>query len=170
MRFELEEFEGQWTGEVFPVVCPSLRTLSLTSWGFEEDQLLKQLVERIELPALTNLRVACCGSYYKRESNGTFTAICGLIERPGPPQITTLCFTHCCILEDDVLRVLRMYPSLEDIRLTDIDEGAVSDQTLLLLTLGVDGVLLMVPHLHTFHLSGNMSLSMQTFVDMVESP
>ncbi|KAK0475423.1 hypothetical protein IW261DRAFT_477925 [Armillaria novae-zelandiae] len=169
MRFEVEEFEEQWTGEVFPVVCPSLRTLSLASWGFEDHLPLKQLAERIKLPVLSNLRVACRESYYGRESIETFTAICGLIERSGPPQITTLYFNHGCVLEDDVLRVLRMCPSLEDIRLTDVDEGAVGDQALLLLTLGVDGVVPVVPRLHTFHLSGNTSFSMQTFVDMVES-
>ncbi|KAK0194779.1 hypothetical protein F5146DRAFT_1219671 [Armillaria mellea] len=169
MRFELESLEDRWTEEVLPVVCPSLRTLSLASWGFEYQLPLKQLAERIELPALTSLKVACCGNYYERESIETFTAICDLIERSGPPQITTLHFDHGCVLEDDILHVLRICLSLEDIRLTNVDEGAVSDKTLLLLTLGVDGVLPAVPRLHTFHLSGNMSFGMQRVFDMVES-
>ncbi|SJL15132.1 uncharacterized protein ARMOST_18617 [Armillaria ostoyae] len=168
-RFGSESFDDDMTGEALPVVCSNLRTLSLSSWGQDNHEPLAQFADMIKLPALMSLQTACCSNYYWRETPETFTAIRNLLERSGPPHITILHFDRGQVLGDDFLHILRTCPSLEDIRLTDVDEGAVSDQTLLQLTLSADGALCVVPRLHTLHLSGNMSFSMQIFVDMVES-
>ncbi|PBK94181.1 hypothetical protein ARMGADRAFT_1078895 [Armillaria gallica] len=168
-RFGRENFDDYMTGEALPVVCSSLRTLSLSSWGQDNHEPLAQFAEMIKLPTLMSLQVARCSNYYWRENPETFTAIRNLLESSGPPHITILHFDRGQVLGDDFLHILRTCPSLEDIRLTDVDEGAVSDQILLQLTLSADGAIPVVPCLHTLHLSGNMSFSMQTFVDMVES-
>ncbi|KAK0213420.1 hypothetical protein DFS33DRAFT_124331 [Desarmillaria ectypa] len=169
LRFEIETSEDDWAGDARPVVCSDLRILALSSWGFGDHLPLQQLVDRLELPALTQLQVACCPNYPQRESNKTFTAIRGLLERSRPPHITTLHFDHGCALEEDLLLILSTCPTLKDIRLTDIDEGAIGDKALLQLTLRVDGTTPLVPHPRTLHISGAMSFTMQTFVDMVES-
>ncbi len=169
LRLELGNFEGDWTGEPLPVVCSGLRVLALSSWGFEEHLPLKEFVDDLVTPALTQLQVVCCRNYRRRESEETFTAIRGLLERSGPPRITTFHFDHGCVLKEDLLQVLNTCPTLEDIRLTDIDDGAISGETLLQLTLRVDGTTPLVPCLHTLHISGAMSFNVQVFVDMVES-
>ncbi|SJL15134.1 uncharacterized protein ARMOST_18619 [Armillaria ostoyae] len=169
LRLELGAFEGDWTGEPLPVVCSGLRVLALSSWGFEKLLPLKELLDDLVTPALTKLQVACCQNYTSRDSEETFTAIRDLLERSGSPRITTLQFDHGCVLTEDLLQVLKTCPTLEDIRLTNIDDGAVSDETLLQLTLRVDGTTPLLPRLHTLHISGAMSFNVQIFVDMVES-
>ncbi|KAK0448492.1 hypothetical protein EV421DRAFT_2032695 [Armillaria borealis] len=169
LRLELETPPEDWAGEVLPVVCSDLRVLALSSWGFEEHLPLKELVDELVTPSLTQFQVVCCRNYRQRESEETFTAIRGLLERSGPPRITTLHFDHGCALQEDLLQVLKTCPTLEDIHLTDIDNGAISDETLLQLTLKVDGTTPLVPRLHTLHISGVMLFNVQIFVDMVES-
>ncbi|KAK0459888.1 hypothetical protein IW261DRAFT_1536852 [Armillaria novae-zelandiae] len=169
LRLELGTPEGDWTGEALPVVCSDLRVLALSSWGFDTHTPLKELLDDLVTPALMQLQVVCCQNYTQRDSEETFTAICDLLERSGPPHITTLHFTHGCVLREDLLQVLKTCSTLEDIRLTDIDDSAVSDETLLQLTLRVDGTTPLVPRLHTLHISGVMSFNVQIFVDMVES-
>ncbi|KAK0505425.1 hypothetical protein EDD18DRAFT_1129417 [Armillaria luteobubalina] len=169
LRLELGIPEGDWTGEPPPVVCSNLHVLGLSSWGFGSHMPLKELLDDLVAPALTHLRVACCQNYTLRDSSETFTAICGLLERSGPAPITTIHFDHGCILKEDLFQVLKTCSTLEDVCLTDIDDGAISDETLLQLTLRVDGTTPLVPRLHTLHISGVMSFYMQVFVDMVES-
>ncbi len=169
LRLELGTPEGDWTGEPLPVVCSDLRVLALSSWGFDSHLPLKELLDELVTPALTQLQVVTCQNYYQRDGEETFTAIRGLLERSGPPRITTFHFDHGCVLKEDLLQVLNTCPTLEDIRLTDIDDGAISDETLLQLTLRVDGTTPLVPRLHTLHISGAMSFNVQVFVDMVDS-
>ncbi|PBK73234.1 hypothetical protein ARMSODRAFT_1062784 [Armillaria solidipes] len=169
LRLELETPPEDWAGEVLPVVCPDLRVLALSSWGFEEHLPLKELVDELVTPSLTQFQVVCCRNYRQRESEETFTAIRDLLERSGPPRITTLHFDHGRALQEDLLQVLKTCPTLEDIRLTDIDDSAISDETLFQLTLRVDGTTPLLPRLHTLHISGAMSFNVQVFVDMVES-
>ncbi|KAK0431423.1 hypothetical protein EV421DRAFT_2041284 [Armillaria borealis] len=169
LRLELGTPEGGWTGEPLPVVCSDLRVLVLSSWGFDSHLPLKELLDELVTPALTRLQVVSCQNYTSRDSEETFTAIRGLLERSGPPHITTLHFDHGCVLTEDFLQVLKTCPTLEDIHLTDIDDGAISDETLLQLTLKVDGTTPLVSRLHTLHISGVMSFNVQIFVDMVES-
>ncbi|KAK0184176.1 hypothetical protein F5146DRAFT_1076260 [Armillaria mellea] len=125
LRLELEtpDFEGGWTGEPLPVVCSDLRVLALSSWGFVGHMPLKELVDEIVAPALTQLQIVCCQHYYQRDSEETFTAVRDLLERSGPPPITTLHFNHGCVLKEDLLQILKACPTLEDIRLTDIDDS-----------------------------------------------
>ncbi|KAK0462351.1 uncharacterized protein EV420DRAFT_1734549 [Desarmillaria tabescens] len=135
----------------------------------ENDLPVKQVADRLKLPALEKLQIARFPNDRPRESDETFTAVCGLLERSRSPHITTLHFDHGCTLEEDLLQILRTCLTLEDVRLTDVDEGAITDEILLQLTLRVDGTTPLVPRLHTLHISGPMTFNMQTFVDMVES-
>ncbi|KAK0207228.1 hypothetical protein IW262DRAFT_667649 [Armillaria fumosa] len=169
LRLELGTPEGDWSGEPLPVVCSNLRVLGLSSWGFGSHMPLKELLDDLVAPTLRHLRVVCCQNYNQRDSEETFAAIRSLLERSGPPHITTLHFDHGCVLKEDLLQVLKTCPTLEDIRLADIDDGAVNDETLLQLTLRVDGTAPLVRRLHTLHISGAMSFNVQVFVDMVES-
>ncbi|PBK94179.1 hypothetical protein ARMGADRAFT_1078893 [Armillaria gallica] len=169
LRLEIETPPDDWTGEALPVVCSVLRVLVLSSWGFYEDLPLKDLVYELVTPALTQLQVVCCPNFRQRESEETFIAIRALLERSGPPPITTFHFDHGWVLQEDLLQVLKTCPTLEDICLTDLDDGAISDETLLQLTLKVDGTTPLVPRLHTLHISGVMWFKVQVFVDMVES-
>ncbi|KAK0240974.1 hypothetical protein EDD85DRAFT_1019896 [Armillaria nabsnona] len=129
---------------------------------------LVQLLEKLTLPALKDLQVSC-GREELLDSDDTFTAICDLLKRSGPLAISVLHFDHADVLDGDFLEVLHACPTLEDIRLTSVNKGAIRDETLLQLTLKVDGSTPLVPRLHMLHISGKMSFDMQTFVDMVES-
>ncbi|PBK95141.1 hypothetical protein ARMGADRAFT_1163791 [Armillaria gallica] len=129
---------------------------------------LVQLFDRLTLPALKELQVSC-GREDLLDSDDTFIAIHDLLNRSGPPAISVLHFNHAEVLADEFLNVFRTCPTLEDIRLTSVNKGAIRGETLLQLTLKVDSTAPLVPHLRILYISGKMSFDMQAFVDMVES-
>ncbi|PBK95150.1 hypothetical protein ARMGADRAFT_1077913 [Armillaria gallica] len=128
---------------------------------------ITKLADQLVLPALMQLEVQCSVGDAGRDPRQTFTAIRELLQQSKAP-ITVLYFEHGRILTADILHVLHNAPTLEDIRLTDIDEGAVADQVFFDLTLKPDKLAL-VPRLHTLHLSGALLLHMHTFRDMLKS-
>ncbi|KAK0431430.1 hypothetical protein EV421DRAFT_2016682 [Armillaria borealis] len=159
--------ESSWDECSFPITCPKLRILKLSSWRHNTDMPITKLADRLVLPALMQLEVECSVGDAGRDPRQTFTAIRELLQRSKAP-ITVLHFDHGRILTADILHVLQNTPTLEDICLTDIDEGAVADQVLFDLTLKPDKLAL-VPRLRTLHLSGALPLHMHTFRDMLKS-
>ncbi|PBK73235.1 hypothetical protein ARMSODRAFT_1081473 [Armillaria solidipes] len=168
LRLELQSPEVHFTGS-YPLSCSNLRVLDLSSWHYQGELPIKQLVERLTLPTLTELRVSCLSGHPDRDSKETFTSIRGLLERSGPPPITIFRFDHGDMREDDLLYIVRECSTLEVIHLTDVNGDAITDQMHRLLTLGVNGTTPLVPRLHALRVSGTMSFDMQIFVDMVES-
>ncbi|KAK0462355.1 uncharacterized protein EV420DRAFT_1182622 [Desarmillaria tabescens] len=169
LRLELVSTERSWVDEHLDTVESQIHVLSLSSWRFKNHTPVKELLDKLILPVLQQLYVKCSIDDADRDDEETFAAIYDVLRRSGQPSITTLHFDHGDILEEDLLQILSTCPTLEDVRLTDVDEGAISNETLLRLTLKVDGTEPLIPRLHTLHISGPMLFSMQIFVNMVES-
>ncbi|KAK0448491.1 hypothetical protein EV421DRAFT_1900208 [Armillaria borealis] len=164
-------FEEEWTQEyreMDPLGFSSLRIFTISKWSYQDYIPLVQVLDRLTLPTLKKLQVSC-GREDLLDSDDTFIAIHDLLNRSGPPPISVLHFDHAEVLAGEFLNVLRTCPTLEDIRLTSVNKGAIRGETLLQLTLKVDGTAPLVPRLHILHISDRMSFDMQTFVDMVES-
>ncbi|PBK58288.1 hypothetical protein ARMSODRAFT_983969 [Armillaria solidipes] len=151
-----------------PLGFSSLRILTVSKWSYQDYIPLVQVLDRLTLPALKELQVSCSREDLL-DSDDTFTAIHNLLDRSGPPPISVLHFDHAEVLAGGFLNVLRTCPTLEDIRLTSVNKGAIRGETLLQLTLKVDGTAPLVPRLHILHISGKISFDMRTFVNMVES-
>ncbi|KAK0462340.1 uncharacterized protein EV420DRAFT_1182020 [Desarmillaria tabescens] len=164
LRCEDNIAEVEFGDEVFPLTCANLRSMKISSSArvseSSSDTALKQILVRLILPALTSLKVDCLSC----EGTGTFTAVRELIIKSHCP-ITVLHFDHGFILEEDFLHILRQTPTLEDVRLTHVDVSF--DKTFTELTPKLDGATILVPHLQTLHLGGNVVSDMEVFVNMV---
>ncbi|KAK0194798.1 hypothetical protein F5146DRAFT_259683 [Armillaria mellea] len=113
--------EYHFEGIDYPLVCPQMRLLDLSSQisgeGYD-DSAFQQIADRITLPALTALRVQC--SRHGDESSCAFTSICRLLHRSKPP-ITILQFDNGLILTEDLLNLFRAMPTLEDVRIVTLN-------------------------------------------------
>ncbi|KAK0441878.1 hypothetical protein EV421DRAFT_610930 [Armillaria borealis] len=153
-----------------PQSCQKLRTLTLSSWASEYPaSVLAQLLDALVIPHLSTLKVDCCvNEGHQRDTEKSFTAIRGLISRSQPPLIT-FHFTHGNIDETDLLGLFRSVSStLQEVRLLDVGPIALTDGILTPLVISdADNVLL--PRLHTLHISGEMRFDANLFVKMVVS-
>ncbi|KAK0457652.1 uncharacterized protein EV420DRAFT_471476 [Desarmillaria tabescens] len=124
------------------------------------------------LPALLDLSVTCFLDLDNTwRDRVVFASIRQLIERSHSP-LTSLYFGNGKILKDDLIHILSSTPSLQDIRLINMN-GVITDEVLNDLTRRVDTgsgshVPMLVPHLHTLHLSGYFSFQVELYVQMVE--
>ncbi|KAK0239824.1 hypothetical protein EDD85DRAFT_823434 [Armillaria nabsnona] len=153
-----------------PQSCKKLRTLTLSSWAYQyPNSVLAQLLDDLTLPRLSTLKVDCCvDEGHERDTEKTFTAIRGIITRSQPP-LTTFHFTHGNIDETDLLGFFRSASStLQEVRLLEVGPMALTDNILIPLVISdADNVLL--PRLHTLHISGEMRFDTNLFAEMVES-
>ncbi|PBK92892.1 hypothetical protein ARMGADRAFT_1012611 [Armillaria gallica] len=151
--------------------CQKLRTLTLSSWAYTyRDFVLAQLLDALVIPHLSTFKVHCCVGEGKRirDNVKTFTAIRELINRSQSP-LTTFHFTHGNIDQEDLLALFRSASStLQEVRLLDLGPFALTDGIIVpLIISGADNVLL--PRLHTLHISGEMLFDFNLFVEMVVS-
>ncbi len=117
LRLGEASHEFDFEGNIFPLVCPQLRILDLSSrmtGEGEDDSGFRQVADRVTLPALTTLKVSC--SRNGDEPACAFTSIYRLLNRSKPP-ITILQFYNGLILTEDLLNLFRATPTLEDVRL-----------------------------------------------------
>ncbi|KAK0448514.1 hypothetical protein EV421DRAFT_1463991 [Armillaria borealis] len=117
LRLGEASHEFDFEGNIFPLVCPQLRILDLSSritGEGEDDSGFRQVADRFTLPALTTLKVSC--SREGDEPARAFTSIYHLLNRSKPP-ITMLQFDNGLILTEDLLNLFRTTPTLEDVRL-----------------------------------------------------
>ncbi|SJL00724.1 uncharacterized protein ARMOST_04038 [Armillaria ostoyae] len=156
--------------EDYPRSCPKLQTLFLSSWAFEyPSSVLARLLNVLTLPCLSTLRVHCCvDEGHVRDTAQTFTAIRGAICRSQSP-LTTFHFTHGGIDEEDLLALFFSASStLQEVKLLDVGPMALTDNILIPLVISdADNVLL--PRLHTLHISGEMRFDANLLAEMVES-
>ncbi|PBK92893.1 hypothetical protein ARMGADRAFT_1080098 [Armillaria gallica] len=151
--------------------CQKLQTLTLSSWSYEYPKsVLAQLLDALVVPHLSNLKVHCVEDpgRHKRDTDKTFTAIRGLINRSQSP-LTTFHFTCGDIDEEDLLGFFHSTSStLQEVRLLDVGPNALTDGILnRLLISNTDNVLL--PRLHTLDISSGMLFNTSLFVEMVVS-
>ncbi|KAK0483993.1 hypothetical protein IW261DRAFT_1561772 [Armillaria novae-zelandiae] len=153
-----------------PQSCQKLRALTLNSWAYQfPHSVLAQLLDALVVPHLSNLKVHCyVDRERQRDTEETFRAIRGIISRSQSP-LTTFHFTHGNIDETDLLHLFRSISStLRGVRLLDVGPIALTDGILTpLLISNANNVLL--PRLHTLHVSGEMQFDTNLFVEMVES-
>ncbi|SJL15150.1 uncharacterized protein ARMOST_18635 [Armillaria ostoyae] len=163
--------EDEFEDSVFPLVCPQLRSLELSSWSiadhYTHHSALQQVSDRLTLPALSVLKVSCAEND-DEETEEVFTSICRLLLRSHSP-ITVFHLKHCRASPEDLLQLLRSAHTLEDVRLIDIRSRFVTTEVIEELTLDHSSSKdLMLPRLRTLYISGT-KFSSQCLIRMVKS-
>ncbi|KAK0239825.1 hypothetical protein EDD85DRAFT_935202 [Armillaria nabsnona] len=156
--------------EAHSQTCSKLQTLTLSSWAYAyPSSVLALLLNVLTLPRMSTLEVRCCvDEGHVRDVAETFTAIRGAICRSQSP-LTTFHFTHGNIDEEDLLALFRIASStLQEVKLLDVGPMALTDNILIPLVISdADNVLL--PRLHTLHISGEMRFDANLLAEMAES-
>ncbi|KAK0483976.1 hypothetical protein IW261DRAFT_991768 [Armillaria novae-zelandiae] len=166
--------ETQGTLETFGIedhsqTCSKLQALALSSWACAcPSSVLAQLLNALTLPRLSTLEVDCRVDRCIRDTVESFTAIRRAIHRSQSP-LTTFHFTHGDIDEEDLLALFLIASStLEEVKLLDVGPRALTDGILAPLVISdADNVLL--PILHTLHISGEMQFDANLLAEMVKS-
>ncbi|SJK99738.1 uncharacterized protein ARMOST_03049 [Armillaria ostoyae] len=160
---------AQHRAESYPVLCRRLNSLNVSS-SFPKDHApknaMKQFFNGLVLPAVSSIKAACLVGHQEREEEAVFTSLRQLLDRSKQP-LTTLHFTHGRVLPEDLLHILRITPTIEDLRLLDVGPGTITGQILDDLNASKDNYI--APRLHTLHLSGELDFPTEKFVGMVES-
>ncbi len=172
-RFSLD-LQSLTTDVVEEMTLSQLNSLTLTSvyrQGFDFPPVIPFVLNSLKLPALSDLTVDCLSRCASRDQATTFTSIRQLIERSHSP-LTSLYFDNGEILKDDFMYILSSTPTLQDLRLTSTK--GITDEVLEHLARRVDAesdsqVPVLVPLLHTLHLSGQLDFQVEIYVGMVES-
>ncbi|KAK0240943.1 hypothetical protein EDD85DRAFT_1019872 [Armillaria nabsnona] len=142
--------------DIHPLICPRLRVLDLSSWSVKRSptqSVFRQVADRLVLPALSVLRVACSqrGPYEVQE---VFSSICQLLQR-SQSHITVLHFDHGLVLAEDLLELFSSTPSLEDLRLTRLGADAFTQEVMKKLTVDhASSEDLVLPRLCTLYIPG----------------
>ncbi|KAK0475470.1 hypothetical protein IW261DRAFT_1368572 [Armillaria novae-zelandiae] len=169
LRLGEPSLESQFEGDIFPLVCPRLRTLGLSSpitGGGEAHSTFQQIADRLSLPSLTTLKVSCFQK--DDEPSRTFPSICHLLNRSKPP-ITTLQFDNGLILTEDLLNLFRATHTLEDVRIVthDVFTSEVLEELTVDHTPSNSGDVVL-PRLRHFVMEGGR-LKQEQFVRMIQS-
>ncbi|PBK95124.1 hypothetical protein ARMGADRAFT_787147 [Armillaria gallica] len=162
--------EDEFEGSLFPLVCPQLRSLELSSWSIEDytkPSAFQQVADRLTLPALSVLKVSC-SEMDDEETEEVFTSICRLLLRSHSP-ITVFHLNHCQASSGDLLQLFHSVHTLEDVRLIDIRSRFVTTEVIEELTLDhSSSKALVLPRLRTLYISGT-KFSSQCLIRMVKS-
>ncbi|KAK0240945.1 hypothetical protein EDD85DRAFT_934084 [Armillaria nabsnona] len=170
LRFGDSSEEDQFGNKVYPLICPQLHTLDISSWNIdytEQDSVFQQVADRLVLPGLSVLKVACSqrGNY---ETPDVFSSICHLLQRSQSP-ITVLHFDHGRIFTKDLLQLFQSAPTLEDLRLTRLGTGVFTQKVMDKLTLDhASSEDLVLPHLRTLYMPSE-AVKIADLVHMVRS-
>ncbi|KAK0441861.1 hypothetical protein EV421DRAFT_1736502 [Armillaria borealis] len=130
-----------------------LRTLTLSSWAYP-NSVLARLLDALVIPRLSTLAVHCCVDE-------------GYVPPSSP--LTTFHFTRGYIVEEDLFALFLIASStLQEVKLLDVGPRALTDAILAPLVISdTDNVLL--PRLHTLHISGEMQFDANLLAETVES-
>ncbi|KAK0240989.1 hypothetical protein EDD85DRAFT_992307 [Armillaria nabsnona] len=146
--------EDEFEGSLFPLVCPQLRSLELSSWSIEDytkPSAFQQVADRLTLPALSVLKVSC-SEMDDEETEEVFTSICRLLLRSHSP-ITVFHLNHCQASSGDLLQLFHSAHTLEDVRLIDIRSRFVTTEVIEELTLDhSSSKALVLPRLRTLYI------------------
>ncbi|KAK0218069.1 hypothetical protein IW262DRAFT_1392065 [Armillaria fumosa] len=150
----------------------SFTLISVYRQGFDFPPVIPFVLDSLKLPALLDLTIKCLSGFASRDKDMTFTSIRHLIERSQCP-LTSLYFNNGDILKDDLIHIISSTPTLQDLRLTNVG-GEITDEVVNELAHKVDTesgslVPVLVPHLHTLHLSGHLNFQVELYVGMIES-
>ncbi len=169
------ELQPLTTGVTEPTTLSKLRSLTLSSstnrdligGGFDFPPVIPSVLNSLVLPTLLDLSVTT-----SLDQAETFTSIRQLVERSCCP-LTSLYFSNGDIENNDLIYILSNTPTLQDLRLTNM-EDVITDELLNDLSCKIDTqpnfqVPVLVPHLHTLHLSGYFGFQVKVYVQMVES-
>ncbi|KAK0462388.1 uncharacterized protein EV420DRAFT_1184501 [Desarmillaria tabescens] len=153
-------------GDVYPLICPQLRVLNLSSWSIDRtSSAFQQVADRLVLPRLSILKVAC-SQKDNYEGQEVFSSICCLLQRSQSP-ITVLHFDHGQVLTEDLLQLFCSTPTLEDLRLTRLGDTVVTKAVMAKLTV-VRTSELVLPRLRTLYIPVG-SFKVTDLVRMVQS-
>ncbi len=170
LRFGDSSEEDEFGNEVYPLICPQLHMLDISSWNIdyaEQDSVFQQVADRLVLPRLSILKVAC-SQRDNYETPDVFSSICHLLQRSQSP-ITVLHFDHGRILTKDLLQLFRSTPTLEDLRLTRLGTGVFTQKVMEKLTVDhASSEDLVLPHLRTLYMPSEID-KIADLVRMVRS-
>ncbi|KAK0457663.1 uncharacterized protein EV420DRAFT_471675 [Desarmillaria tabescens] len=172
LSLDLESLTTEVVEETTLGQLQSLTIDSVYCEGFGFPSVIPFVLNSLTLPALLDLSVTCFVGSTLRDQSATFTSIRQLIERSHSP-LTSLYFSNGEIIKDDFIHILSNTPTLQDLRLMNMG-GGITDEVLNDLARRVDAesdsmVPVLIPHLHTLHLSGYLAFQMEVYVQMVES-
>ncbi|KAG7444282.1 uncharacterized protein BT62DRAFT_234400 [Guyanagaster necrorhizus] len=153
-----------------------LKSLSLSSvyrQGFGLSPVIPFLLDHLTLPVLSDLSVTCLVGTTSRDQDTTFTSICRLVERCNCP-LTSLSFSNGGVQTNDLIFILTSMPALQDLRLTNIGRGALTEHVLdylaTIVSPDTEAVTpAFIPCLHTLHLIGHIEFSTEALIEMIES-
>ncbi|KAK0497165.1 hypothetical protein EDD18DRAFT_1462010 [Armillaria luteobubalina] len=151
-----------------------LHSLTLSSVyrpGFGSPSLIPSVLNSFMLPTLLDLSVTCLLGSISPDQAGTFASIRQLIERFRSP-LTSLYFDNRVITTNDLIHLLSITPTLQDLRLTNTKGITNEFPNFLSCAVSIEPDLqapAVVPHLHTLHLSGYLVPQVEVYVQMVES-
>ncbi|KAK0225275.1 hypothetical protein IW262DRAFT_673562 [Armillaria fumosa] len=162
--------EAEFGNEVYPLICPQLHMLDISSWNIdyeEQDSVFQQVADRLVLPKLSVLKVAC-SQRDNCETPDVFSSLCHLLQRSQSP-ITVLHFDHGRILTKDLLQLFRSAPTLEDLRLTRLGTGVFTQKVMETLTIDhASSEDLILPHLGILYMPSE-AVKVPDLVRMIRS-
>ncbi|PBK64106.1 hypothetical protein ARMSODRAFT_962592 [Armillaria solidipes] len=129
---------------------------------------LRQVMDRLTLPELLQLKVACPESSTYNFNEGAFAAIRRLIDR-SLPLLTVLHFCGKDIAVGDLCHVICSLHTLEDFQLTALDEDTITTEVVKAFMLHPTSGVINVPRLRILHLSGVAKAGVCLLVDMIRS-
>ncbi|KAK0490107.1 hypothetical protein EDD18DRAFT_550352 [Armillaria luteobubalina] len=129
---------------------------------------VRQVMDRLTLPQLLQLKVACPESSTYRINEGAFAAIRLLIDR-SRPLLTVLHFCGKGIAIEDLCHIISSLHTLEDFQLTGLDKDTITTEVIKAFMLHPVSGVMNVPRLRILHLSGVANTGVRLLVDMIHS-
>ncbi|KAK0220588.1 hypothetical protein IW262DRAFT_1385676 [Armillaria fumosa] len=126
---------------------------------------MPHIMNRLTLPQLRKLDVVCPFPVAELD---TFSAVRGLLHRSMPP-LTYLCFMRGYIDSDDLLHIIRTTPTLEELRLSQLNKNAITPEIIHALTWNYPYNNMNVPRLHTIRMSNAEQVGLHSLVNMIRS-
>ncbi|KAK0472296.1 hypothetical protein IW261DRAFT_1509107 [Armillaria novae-zelandiae] len=145
------------------------RLLDLRSDGDDGGQAaLRQVMDRLTLPQLLQLKVTCPEINTQNINEGAFAAVRRLIDRSLPP-LTVLHFCGEGIATEDLRHVISSLHTLEDFQLTGLDKDTITTEVVKAFMLHPSSGVINIPRLRILHLSGVAKAGVCLLVDMIGS-
>ncbi|KAK0196018.1 hypothetical protein F5146DRAFT_1133479 [Armillaria mellea] len=149
-----------------PITCQKLQSLEIGSGHRSNPDAITQVIDRLHLPSLSSLRVAC--PVKGCESDIRFSSITRLIGRSWC-KLTTLAFSQGAVPSDDLHYIFDQTPTLEEVKLVDVGTKAITDELLATLVYRDSDPKPLLPRLRSLYLRGSFAFTMCMYASMIES-
>lgn len=149
-----------------PIACQKLQSLEIGSGHLSKPEAISQVIDRLHLPSLSSLRVAC--PVKGCESDVRFSSITRLIGRSWC-RLTTLAFSQGAVPSDDLHYIFDQTPTLEEVKLVDVGPEAITDELLAALVYRESDPKPLLPRLRSLYLRGPFTFAMCMYASMIES-